>query len=178
VYYAVQKRRPFIERIVTVTGKELVANGGGGNYRVRIGTPVSTLVEIAGGMPADTAKVVMGGPMTGKAITSFDVPITKGSGGIIFMSSADARRNAVTNCIRCSRCVSACPMGLEPYLLEKLVQAEKWEDAEREGIMDCIECGSCNFACPSNRPILDWLRFGKVQVGALRRSRATARAGK
>ncbi|MFW5827462.1 MAG: electron transport complex subunit RsxC [Alkalispirochaeta sp.] len=178
VYYAVQKRRPFIERIVTVTGKELVATGGGGNYRVRIGTPVSALVEAAGGMPEGTAKVVMGGPMTGKAITSFDVPITKGSGGLIFMSAADARRRTVSNCIRCSRCVTACPMGLEPYLLEKLVQAEKWEDAEREGIMDCIECGSCNFACPSNRPILDWIRLGKGQVGALRRSRATARAGK
>lgn len=116
--------------------------------------------------------------MTGKSITSFDVPIAKGSGGIIFISAADARRLAVSNCIRCSRCVGACPMGLEPYLLEKLVQAEKWEDAEREGIMDCIECGSCNFACPSNRPILDWIRLGKGRVGAIRRSRAAARAGK
>ena len=178
VYHAVQKNRPFIDRIVTVTGKELVARGDGGNFRVRIGTPVSALVEAVGGMPEDTAKVVMGGPMTGKAITSFDVPITKGSGGLIFMRAADARRHAVGNCIRCSRCVGACPMGLEPYLLEKLVQAEMWEDAEREGIMDCIECGSCNFACPSNRPILDWIRLGKGRVGALRRSRAAARAGK
>lgn len=178
VYGAVQKNRPFMERIVTVTGKELVAAGGGGNFRVRIGTPVSALVEAAGGMPEGTEKVIMGGPMTGKSITSFDVPIAKGSGGIIFISAADARRLAVSNCIRCSRCVGACPMGLEPYLLEKLVQAEKWEDAEREGIMDCIECGSCNFACPSNRPILDWIRLGKGRVGAIRRSRAAARAGK
>jgi Na+-translocating ferredoxin:NAD+ oxidoreductase subunit C len=178
VYYAVQKNRPFFERIVTVTGKQLVAAGGGGNYRVRIGTPVSSLVEIAGGMPDDTGKVVMGGPMTGKAITSFEVPVTKGSGGLIFISAAEARRDAVVNCIRCSRCVGVCPMGLEPYLLEKLVQKEKWEDAESEGIMDCIECGSCNFTCPSNRPILDWIRLGKGKVGELRRSRAAARAGK
>lgn len=178
VYEAVQKHRPFIERIVTVTGKDLVAAGGGGNFRVRIGTPISTLVEAAGGMPEGTAKVIMGGPMTGKSITSFEVPITKGSGGLIFMSAAEARRQAVSPCIRCSRCVGVCPMGLEPYLLEKLIQAERWEDAEREGIMDCIECGSCNFTCPSNRPLLDWLRIGKGRVGALRRSRATARAGK
>jgi electron transport complex protein RnfC len=129
-------------------------------------------------MPEETGKVVMGGPMTGKAITSFEVPVTKGSGGLIFISAAEARRDAVVNCIRCSRCVGVCPMGLEPYLLEKLVQREKWEDAESEGIMDCIECGSCNFTCPSNRPILDWIRLGKGKVGELRRSRAVARAGK
>ena len=179
VYQAVQKQCPFIDRIVTVTGKELVAAGNGGNFRVRIGTPVSALVEAVGGMPDTTGKVVMGGPMTGKSITSFDVPITKGAGGLIFISAEEARRQEVHNCIRCSRCVSACPMGLEPYLLEKLCQSERWEDAEREGVMDCIECGSCNFTCPSNRPILDWLRLGKAQVGALRRSRAAAaRAGK
>lgn len=178
VYEAIQKNKPFVERIVTVTGKRLVAAGGGGNFRVRIGSPVSAVVEAAGGVPDGTTKIVMGGPMTGKAITSLDVPITKGSGGIILMDAADARRRAVLNCIRCSRCVTACPMGLEPYLLEKLVRAEKWEDADHQGVMDCIECGSCNFACPANRPLLDWIRLGKQRVGALRRSRATARAGK
>ncbi len=178
VYRAVQKKRPFIDRIVTVTGKQLVAAGQGGNFRVRIGTPVQVLVDAVGGMPEGTGKVVMGGPMTGKSITSFDVPVTKGSGGLIFIDQSEARRLEVHNCIRCSRCVGVCPMGLEPYLLEKLVQAERWEDAEREGVMDCIECGSCNFTCPSNRPILDWIRLGKAQVGALQRSRATARAGK
>lgn len=172
VYQAVQKNRPFIERIVTVTGKKLVEAGGGGNYRVRIGTPVATLVEAAGGMPEGTAKIVMGGPMTGRAIPSLDVPITKGSGGLIFMDSAEAARHAVVNCIRCSRCVGSCPMGLEPYLLEKLVQHERFEDADREGILDCIECGSCNFACPANRPLLDWIRLGKLKAGELRRAKA------
>lgn len=174
VYQAVQKNRPFIDRIVTVTGKKLVASGAGGNFRVRIGTPVSALVEAVGGMPEGTGKVIMGGPMTGKSISNFDVPITKGAGGLIFVDEDEARRLEVHNCIRCSRCVSACPMGLEPYLLEKLCQVGRWEDAEREGVMDCIECGSCNFTCPSNRPILDWIRLGKAQVGALRRSQAAA----
>ena len=178
VYDAVQKRRPFIDRIVTVTGKKLVAAGGGGNFRVRIGTPSAALVEAAGGVPKGTEKVIMGGPMTGRAITNFDVPITKGSGGLIFLDAAEARRRAVGNCIRCSRCVAACPMGLEPYLLEKLVQVERWDDAERGGVMDCIECGSCSFACPSNRAILDWIRLGKAKVASLRRSRAAARSGR
>lgn len=174
VYQAVQKNKPFIDRIVTVTGKSLVAGGSGGNFRVRIGTPLSALVEAVGGTPDDTGKVIMGGPMTGKAIGNFDVPVTKGSGGLIFVDAEDAPRREVHNCIRCSRCVAACPMGLEPYLLEKLVAREMWEEAEAQGVMDCIECGSCNFACPSNRPILDWVRLGKAKVGAIRRSRVAA----
>ncbi|POR00990.1 electron transporter RnfC [Alkalispirochaeta sphaeroplastigenens] len=171
VYQAVQKNRPFIDRVVTVTGKELVAGGGGGNFRVRLGTPLRDLVAAAGGVPEGTGKIVMGGPMTGRAVTSLDVPVTKGSGGLIMLPAAEARRLAVCACIRCSRCVTACPMGLEPYLLEKLVQRDRFEAAEQEGIMDCIECGSCNFDCPSNRPILDWLRLGKGKVGELRRAR-------
>lgn len=175
LYEAVQKGKPFIERIVTVTGKQLVAAGRGGNYRVRLGTPVSALIDHVGGLVDGTTKVVMGGPMTGKSIASFDVPITKGAGGLIMIDGSEAKRQAAGTCIRCSRCVGTCPMGLEPYLLEKLVAAERWEDAEREGVMDCIECGSCNFSCPAGRPLLDWIRLGKAQVGAIRRGRATAR---
>lgn len=171
VYHAMQKNRPFVDRVVTVTGTELVARGGGANLRVRIGTPLSAVVEAAGGIPEGTAKIIMGGPMTGRSVTSLDVPITKGSGGVILMDDRHARRGVVENCIRCSRCVTACPMGLEPYLLEKLVQRERYEEAERESIMDCIECGSCSYACPAHRPILDWIRLGKGKVGELRRAR-------
>ena len=169
VYEAVQKNKPFVERVVTVTGKSL---GAGANFRVRVGTPVSTLVDAVGGMPETTGKIIFGGPMTGKALGSLKVPITKGSGGLIFIDSAEATRPAVCNCIRCSSCVTVCPMGLEPYLLEKLVIAERWEDAEREAIMDCIECGSCSFTCPAGRPLLDWIRLGKAKVAGLRRSRS------
>lgn len=171
VYFAVQKNRPFIDRVVTVTGKQMVAAGRGGNFRVRIGTPVSALVEAAGGLVEGTAKIIMGGPMTGRALTSLDVPVTKGSGGLIMLDAGEARRLVVSGCIRCARCVGTCPMGLEPYLLEKLVQRELFEEAEREGVLDCIECGSCNYTCPSNRPILDWIRLGKVKAGELRRAR-------
>lgn len=168
VYQAVQKKMPFVERVVTVTGKELAQ---GGNFVVRIGTPVSALVEAVGGVPEGTGKIVMGGPMTGKALTSFETPVTKGSGGLIFIPEAEAVRGRVENCIRCSRCVMSCPMGLEPYLLEKLVQHDRWDAADQEAIMDCIECGGCSFACPSNRPLLDYIRIGKAEVLGRRRAR-------
>lgn len=168
VYEAVQKNKPFIERIVTVTGKSL---SGGANYRVRLGTPVAALVAAVGGVPDGTGKIIFGGPMTGKALSSTAVPITKGSGGVIFVDQIEAARPAVSNCIRCSGCVTVCPMGLEPYLLEKLVQAERWADADAEGILDCIECGGCSYACPAGRPLLDWIRLGKGKAAALRRSR-------
>lgn len=168
VYRAVQKKMPFINRIVTVTGKHLPE---GRNFRVPLGTPLKVLVDAVGGMPEGTEKIIMGGPMTGKALTNLDVPVTKGSGGLIFVDAAEAKRKATINCIRCSRCITSCPMGLEPYLLEKLVQREMWDEVDSEGILDCIECGSCNFACPSSRPILDYIRLGKAQVMALRRAK-------
>lgn len=169
VYYAVQKGRPFVERIVTVTGKRLQE---GRNFRVPIGTSVQALVDAVGGVPDGTAKVVFGGPMTGKALTAFTVPITKGSGGVIFVDESEANRDPVCACIRCARCVTACPMGLEPYLLEKLVNAGVWDEVEREGVLDCIECGACSFSCPSSRPLLDLIRFGKAQTMARRRARS------
>ncbi len=171
VYQAMQKNRPFVDRIVTVTGKALVAAGGGANLRVRIGTPLGAVIEAAGGVPDGTGKIIMGGPMTGRSVTSLEVPITKGSGGVIMIDRSEARRYAVGHCIRCSRCVGGCPMGLEPYLLEKLVQKERYEEAEALSIMDCIECGSCSYSCPANRPLLDWIRLGKGKVGELRRAR-------
>ncbi len=171
VYQGVQKNRPFVDRIVTVTGEQLVASGGGANLRVRFGTPLREVIEAAGGVPESTGKIIMGGPMTGRAVTSLEVPVTKGTGGVILIDKNLARRSAVGPCIRCSSCVGVCPMGLEPYLLEKLVQRGRFEDAEREGILDCIECGSCSYVCPSNRAILDWIRLGKVKVGELRRER-------
>ncbi|MFW6215081.1 MAG: electron transport complex subunit RsxC [Alkalispirochaetaceae bacterium] len=168
VYEAIQKNKPLIDRYITVTGKHMP---GRGNFLVRIGTPVSELVEAAGGLPEDSAKVVIGGPMTGKAAVTLDVPATKGTSGIVVFSSEEARRQKVENCIRCTKCVTACPMGLEPYLLEKLVRREAWEEAESNDIMDCIECGGCSFTCPAGRPILDYIRIGKAKVVQLRRSR-------
>ena len=168
VYEAVQKNKPLVERYVTVSGKG-VRNPG--NFLVRVGTPVADLVEAVGGLPDETAKVILGGPMTGKAAVTLDVPATKGTSGVLLFPEEEAKRYNVENCIRCTKCVTACPMGLEPYLLEKLVRREEWELAEENDIMDCIECGGCSFTCPARRPILDYLKIGKAKVMQLRRSR-------
>lgn len=168
VYEAVQKNKPLIERIVTVTGNAALKPS---NFRVRIGTPVQHLIDHAGGMPANLGKLVGGGPMMGKALVSPEVPIVKGSSGILLISDSTAKRVPMKHCIRCSRCVSACPMGLEPYLLQQLVEHEMWAEAESNRIMDCIECGSCQFICPSGRPLLDFIRLGKSTVGKIIRTR-------
>ncbi len=168
VYEAVQKNKPLIERIVTVTGLSVKKPG---NYLARIGTPMADLIEAAGGLPEDTGKVIGGGPMMGKALTSIDIPLTKGSSGILIMPREIASRKPVENCIRCSKCVSVCPMGLSPYLLMTLAEKAIWDRAEEEKIMDCIECGSCSFTCPSSRPLLDYIRLGKGKVGQIMRSR-------
>jgi len=169
VYEAVQKNKPLFERVVSITGKS-VKNPG--NFLVRIGTPVSELIEAAGGLPDDTGKVIGGGPMMGKALTSIDVPVVKGTSGILIMKEDESARSEAQNCIRCSKCVSVCPMGLEPYLIEKAVMVEDYERTELERAMDCIECGSCQYTCPANRQLLDYLRLGKNKVGQIIRSRS------
>jgi electron transport complex protein RnfC len=132
---------------------------------------MSDLIEASGGLPNDTGKIIGGGPMMGKALTSMDIPITKGSSGILIMPQELASRKPVQNCIRCSKCVSVCPMGLSPYLLMTLAEKAIWDRSEDENIMDCIECGSCSFTCPSSRPLLDYIRLGKSKVGQIMRSR-------
>ena len=168
VYEAIQKNKPLFERVVTVTGKG-VANPG--NFKVRIGTPTTELVEAAGGLPENTGKIISGGPMMGKAVASLDIPVTKGTSGILLMPEQESKREEYIECIRCSRCVSVCPMGLEPFLLMTVGQKQIFDRAERERILDCIECGSCSYTCPSNRPLLDYIRFGKAKVGQIIRSR-------
>ncbi len=168
VYEAVQKNKPLIERIVTITGKQ-VSNPS--NFLVRIGTPVSQLIEAAGGMPEDTAKIIGGGSMMGKALSSTEAPVTKGTSGIVLMPKQESFRRKMQPCIRCSKCVSVCPMGLEPHLLMSLTQKDMYERQEKEDVMDCIECGSCSYTCPADRPLLDYIRLGKKRVGTIIRQR-------
>jgi Na+-translocating ferredoxin:NAD+ oxidoreductase subunit C len=168
VYEAVQKNKPLFERIITVTGRDLKSPA---NFRVRIGTLVSKLAEAAGGIPESAGKVISGGPMMGKALSTPDVPVTKGSSGILILPEAETRRKPVEPCIRCAKCVSVCPMGLEPYLLMPLSERTYFERMEKERVMDCIECGSCSYICPANRPLLDHIRYGKANVNKLIRSR-------
>lgn len=168
VYEAVMKHKPLIERVVTITGKS-VKNPG--NYICRVGTPLTQLIEAAGGLPDDTCKVVGGGPMMGRAIVNPESPVIKGTGGILIINEKEGKRKASRNCIRCSKCVTVCPMGLEPYQLMTLAQNNMLEELEKEKVMDCIECGSCSFTCPATRPILDYVRLGKTRTGNMIRNR-------
>jgi electron transport complex protein RnfC len=168
IYEAIQKNKPLVERVITITGPDLSTPS---NFLARIGTPVSQLIEAAGGLPDNTGKIIGGGPMMGKALVNLDIPVTKGSSGILVLPQEEAHRKPVENCIRCSKCVSVCPMGLEPYLL--MIESEKdlLDRAENDSIMDCIECGSCSFTCPAHRPLLDYIRLGKGKVGQIIRNR-------
>jgi electron transport complex protein RnfC len=169
IYEALTKKKPLFERVVTVTGKSVSRPA---NFLVRIGTPVSALIEAAGGLPDGTGKVINGGPMMGKALPLLDVPVSKGTSGIVLMPEKEAVRKKTMNCIRCSRCSSVCPMGLEPYLMMSLSELKRWEELEHERVMDCIECGSCSYTCPSTRPLLDYIRLGKSNVNRIIRSRS------
>ncbi|MDD3079647.1 MAG: electron transport complex subunit RsxC [Paludibacter sp.] len=168
IYEAVQKNKPMFERILTVTGKDAPNPG---NYLVRLGVYLQNVVDQAGGVPAGTGKIVGGGPMMGRSLMNLSVPMAKGSAGVLFMKDEESVRKPIKNCIRCAKCVSVCPMGLEPYLLMTQSERNMWPEMEGNRVMDCIECGSCSYTCPSNRPLLDYIRFGKTTVGGIIRSR-------
>ena len=168
VYQAVMKNKPLFERYTTVTGKQLKNPG---NFLVRMGTPMRELIDLCGGMPEGDNKVLAGGPMMGKSVVSTDVTVCKGTNSITILTDADAHRKAAQPCIRCGKCVSACPMGLEPYLLATLSSFKEWERLEAEQVTSCISCGSCQFPCPSHRPILDNILQGKGVVMGIIKSR-------
>ena len=168
VYQAVMKNKPLFERYTTVTGKQLKNPG---NFLVRMGTPMRELIDLCGGMPGGDNKVLAGGPMMGKSVVSTDVTVCKGTNSITILTDADAHRKAAQPCIRCGKCVSACPMGLEPYLLATLSSFKEWERLEAEQVTSCISCGSCQFTCPSHRPILDNILQGKGVVMGIIKSR-------
>ena len=169
VYEAVQKNKPLIERIVTVTGKSVKSPG---NFRVRFGTPADLLIEAAGGLPEDITDVINGGPMMGKSVSVTNFPCIKGTSGILLMTLREAQDRRQTNCIRCGRCAKACPMGLQPFLLHKVAKLNDFDETEKNHVMDCIECGSCEFTCPANIPLLDYIRYGKAKTGAIIKARS------
>ena len=169
VYEAVMKHKPLFERYTTVTGKKLAKPS---NFLVRMGTSFGELIDLCGGLPEGENKVLAGGPMMGKAVNSLDVPVGKGQNAVTILTDDDAHRQTAQPCIRCAKCVSACPMGLEPFLLATGSALKKWDLLEKEMITSCIECGSCQFTCPAHRPMLDNIRLGKQTVMGIIRSRA------
>ena len=162
IYEAVRFGKPLIERVITLSGS---GAQGKGNYLVRIGTQFSYIVEKTGGTSGDIKKVIMGGPMMGISQYSLDVPVIKGTSGILLFTSKEAKFHEPYPCIRCSRCVNVCPMGLLPLVLVDLVKYGKLEIAkEQYGLLDCIECGSCAYICPSHIPHVQWIKYGKSEL--------------
>lgn len=176
VYEAVQKHIPLITNTLTVTGDCLPVEQQH-NYLFRIGMPLSYIAQYAGGIPQGAAKIISGGPMMGKAISNLDACTVKGSSSLLYLSEETTRRKAQSNCIRCGKCADACPMGLEPFLLNRLYKAQDLEALERNAMQDCIECGCCLYSCPAYVPLLDNLRQAKGQVmGAIKARAAAAKA--
>ncbi len=157
---AIEKGMPLFERVVTVTGSV----GQPSNLLVRIGTPVSYVITHAGGLSGNTAKVIAGGPMMGIAMYNIDAPVMKGTSGILVLDEKTARPAEEAACIRCSKCVYVCPIGLQPYLLDALSDNDRFEDAEKLGVMDCIECGCCAYTCPANRHLVQGMRLAKGEI--------------
>lgn len=168
IYDAVQKNKPLIERVVTITGKGMQNPC---NLLARVGTPISKLIEKAGGLPDGDVKVVNGGPMMGRAMVNVDAPVVKACSGITIFNAEEVYRVEADTCIKCAKCVAACPMGLEPYLLSKLSRKQLWDRAESDRITDCIECGSCQYTCPAGLPLVDFIRLGKQKVLGIVRAR-------
>lgn len=158
---------PLIRRVVTVTGKVRAP----GNLRVPIGTPFSYLVEAAGGFDGEPYKVVAGGPMMGVAQYTLDVPVVKGTSGVLVLGPGD-RIPESTACVRCGRCVESCPMRLLPLYLEAYYRAGMIDRAEALHAMDCIECGCCSWVCPARRPLVQAIRLAKMEIAARRRKAA------
>ena len=163
---AVNRGQPLIDRVVTVSGGGVAKPG---NVRVRLGTSTADLLDYCGGISAETVKVINGGPMMGKTVEDLSSPITKGTSGILAFTLKEAREYEERDCIRCARCVDACPQKLLPNFLALYSRKNKLELAEQLHLFNCIECGCCSYVCPSRIPIVKYIQTAKTKI--LRRRR-------
>jgi len=159
IYEAIVLEKPLFERCVTVTGS-IIKNPA--NLKVRIGTKIRDLIEDCGGLTDTPGKLIVGGPMMGFGLADIDLPVTKGVSGLIALSRKEAQVEQETSCLRCGQCVSACPFGLNPTRLYKLIDHKQYETALAEGLMDCKECGCCAYLCPARIPLVQGLKLGKL----------------
>ena len=165
---AVVHNIPLIERITTVTGTPVCHPG---NWKFRIGTPLRKVLEFAGGIKEQPAKLIFGGPMMGTSVYSLDVPVMKNTSGVLLLSKNEITQYESNSCIRCGKCIDACPMFLMPGTLSQQIESEKFDLAEYTNVMDCMECGCCSYVCPAKRPLVQHMRRGKAEVMASRRKR-------
>jgi len=161
IYDAVRYGRPLLQRVVSVTGRGINEPK---NLMVRIGTPLSQLVEECGGFKYDSGKVIAGGPMMGMAQSTLDAPVIKGTSGLLVLTPEESEVSTHGPCIRCGRCIDACPMGLQPAMLSLLVEHGFYEDTKEYDLMNCFECGTCAYICPSKRPIVQWIKLAKMNL--------------
>lgn len=162
-YLAIQQGIPLLDRVTTVTGEPIKDPQ---NFRVRIGTPIQVLIDACGGFVEKTGKMLHGGPMMGKPITSGQVPITKGTSVISFLPKEEVKVDERTPCIKCAECLNVCPVNLQPILISNAYEQGDIDEAERLGAMDCIDCGNCSYICPANIPLLDNIRQAKTEIKA------------
>ncbi|MDH3982083.1 MAG: electron transport complex subunit RsxC [Kiritimatiellaceae bacterium] len=160
---AVVKGVPSIERVTTVTGKPVVNPG---NWKFRIGTPIEKVLELAGGISEQPAKLLLGGPMMGIAQSSLGVTVMKNTSGVLLISNDEVSQYTSEPCIRCGRCVECCPMQILPATISQAVENKRFDWAEKLNVMACIECGSCSYSCPSHRPLNQQFKRAKVEVQA------------
>lgn len=161
IYDAVVYSKPLYEKVVTVAGKGIARPA---NLQVKIGTKISDIVDYLGGLKPGLAKIIMGGPMMGFAISSLDVPVTKTTSAILFLSEDEIDTKPHSACIRCGWCLDACPMGLEPKEIGIYLEANRGEDTAQFGVFDCFECGSCAYVCPAKRPLVQFVRLAKLKA--------------
>jgi electron transport complex protein RnfC len=158
IYEAVALRKPLIDRVVTISGEAMSSKR---NVRAPLGAKVADLIAFAGGLDHDPDKFISGGPMMGFAFYDDQTPVIKGTSGLLALDNEPAMKAPVTPCISCGRCVAACPMGLQPTRLYRLIDNRQYADAMAMNLMDCKECGCCSYSCPAHLPLVHGMKLGK-----------------